>query len=331
MSGETDLIARHEQGDRVLSGGTDSSQLAETMERHAPEPEKTTEGPSAPGSAGGDGASPQAPALDDKPTRGRQRFADLTRERDEARGETAKERTAREAAEKRAADLEARLSQTAQPATQSAEPVKDEAKSDPKDPQPQEADFDTYAEFIDARARWNYREAKRDDAAAEAEAKRADSIRAAERATVEAFSAWETRRDAFMAKSPDKGARLMAFLEGSGLESGTPIGDAIIDSDVGPEIADYLASNPAEARRIAGLSPVSAIRALGRIESQLESPASPARAAWKPPAAPYVPVNGNSATTPTPSSELASKGHDFDASGYREKRAAERKRAGRSA
>jgi hypothetical protein len=53
--------------------------------------------------------------------------------------------------------------------------------------------------------------------------------------------------------------------------------------------------------------------------------AAPRRAAAPPPPAPYQPVNGNSGTTVTASSELAGKGFDFDASGYREKRAAERK------
>ena len=46
--------------------------------------------------------------------------------------------------------------------------------------------------------------------------------------------------------------------------------------------------------------------------------------AWTPPPPPYAPVGASSPTTPTPSSELAKKGFDYDASGYRAKRAAER-------
>lgn len=45
--------------------------------------------------------------------------------------------------------------------------------------------------------------------------------------------------------------------------------DAIFESDVGPKLAYYLASNPDEAIKIANMSPIGAIRALGRIEERL--------------------------------------------------------------
>lgn len=45
--------------------------------------------------------------------------------------------------------------------------------------------------------------------------------------------------------------------------------DAIMESDVGPKVAYYLALNPEEAIRIAEMSPISAIRAMGRIEERL--------------------------------------------------------------
>lgn len=47
--------------------------------------------------------------------------------------------------------------------------------------------------------------------------------------------------------------------------------DAIVESDVGPKLAYYLANNPDEATKIANMSPIGAIRALGRIEERLAS------------------------------------------------------------
>lgn len=325
MSGESDVIARHEQGDRVLSGGNDPDKLAETMERHAPEPEKTAEGPAA-GAADGNGASPQVPAQQagEKPTRGRERFADLTRQREEARAEAAAAKTEREAVARELAELKAqRTAPAAQPAAEPAKPAATAPVADQGDPEPQEADFDDWRLYNAALTRWNVREAKREDAAAAAEAKRKESAATAEQRAVESFNAWVERRNAFVASNPTKAERLSAFL--GTLNAGTPIGDAIMDSDVA--VADYLAENKAEYDKIAALSPVSQIRAIGRIEQTLVAPAPAARApAWRPPAAPMQPVNGNSATTPASLNEMAAKGHDFDASGWREKRAADRAR-----
>ena len=46
--------------------------------------------------------------------------------------------------------------------------------------------------------------------------------------------------------------------------------DAIRESDIGPKIAYYLASNPDEAEDIAELTGAAAIRAIGRLEAKLE-------------------------------------------------------------
>jgi hypothetical protein len=47
---------------------------------------------------------------------------------------------------------------------------------------------------------------------------------------------------------------------------------AIMESDKGPDIAYYLAKHPAEAARIAALSPVSQAREIGKIETTLSRP-----------------------------------------------------------
>jgi hypothetical protein len=50
-----------------------------------------------------------------------------------------------------------------------------------------------------------------------------------------------------------------------------PMQQAIMESDIGPRLAYHLASNPEEAVKIAEMSPMGAIRALGRLEERLAS------------------------------------------------------------
>lgn len=45
--------------------------------------------------------------------------------------------------------------------------------------------------------------------------------------------------------------------------------EAILESEVGPEVLYHLGKNPGEARRIAGLSPASQIREIGKLEATL--------------------------------------------------------------
>jgi len=52
-----------------------------------------------------------------------------------------------------------------------------------------------------------------------------------------------------------------------------PVQEAIMDSKYGADIAYYMAQNPEDAQRIVSLSPTSAIREIGRIESYIEQEA----------------------------------------------------------
>ena len=62
--------------------------------------------------------------------------------------------------------------------------------------------------------------------------------------------------------------------------------DAIQDSDAGPALAYHLASHPDEAARIAALSPLGQVRALGRIEAGLADGAATAMSISAAPAPP---------------------------------------------
>ena len=203
MSGESEtVIARYEQGDRVLSGGTDAGQLAETMERHAPpEPENTAGGPAA-GSAAGDGASQQAPAAEAKPTRGQARFSELAKARDA-------EKARADAAEARAKELEAKI---ATPPVSAREPEPRPAATEPAaaakpadkftfpswaeySSQREDADYDQWEiERLDAHAAWRDERAE----AKRSEAKQREDSESAERTARETFNAWTGRRDAGM-------------------------------------------------------------------------------------------------------------------------------------
>ncbi len=165
------------------------------------------------------------------------------------------------------AALEAR---TAKPAEEPKPEPKAAPVIDPKDLKPVEADFDDYADFVDARARWNYRQAKREEAA---EAQKADDDKR-QTEIAEEFQArrttWNTRITSFLAKRPERTDALNAFL--GKLHAGTPIGDALMLSEVGPEMADHLESHLDEAERIARLAPVQQFLALGKLEATLTQP-----------------------------------------------------------
>jgi len=66
---------------------------------------------------------------------------------------------------------------------------------------------------------------------------------------------------------------------------------AIMEADNGAEIAYYLGKNPAEAQKIAALSPIAQIRAIGRLEAKLAAePVAPSPTSKAP--APITPLTG---------------------------------------
>ncbi len=169
---------------------------------------------------------------------------------------------------------------------------------DPKDPEPQESEFDDYRKFVQAVARWEIRQEKR-EAAAEAEKTKATDAETAQRTQFhERASTWIQRRDAFAAVTPEFEAKAVPYLDT--ITANTPIGDVLLESEVGPQMALYLATHPEEAQRIDALPPVSALRALGKLEARFDTPTS-ASATAAGPAAKTV------TTAPAPPTTLASR------------------------
>lgn len=106
---------------------------------------------------------------------------------------------------------------------------------------------------------------------------------------------WNKRLGKATTEIPD----LTEVLEASDAPMPPHVGRAIMDSDMGPQVAYWLAKNPEEAERIAELSPLAAVKAIGRIEEKIEAGALKAK---KPTSAP-PPINpsGNkSAATADP-------------------------------
>jgi hypothetical protein len=76
-----------------------------------------------------------------------------------------------------------------------------------------------------------------------------------------------------------------------------PMAATIRESEVGPEIIYYLGQNPAEAKRIAQLSPLTQAKEIGKLETKLASSPPAKRTSSAP--APITPVTGKGSTTPT--------------------------------
>jgi len=71
----------------------------------------------------------------------------------------------------------------------------------------------------------------------------------------------------------------------------------IKESEIGPELAYHLGTNPAEARRIAALTPLSQARELGKLETKLASNLPAKRTSSAP--APIAPIAGRGSASPT--------------------------------
>lgn len=86
------------------------------------------------------------------------------------------------------------------------------------------------------------------------------------------------------------------------LQPTAPFVAAFMEAENGDDIAHYLGKHPKEAQRIAGLSPVSQIREIGKLEAKLLSKPEAPKAPSKAPA-PISPVAGTAAANTTEPSE----------------------------
>jgi len=172
------------------------------------------------------------------------RFSEITKQREEARKEAQQERQAREALEARLAVLER------QPAPQA-----------PKvDEEPQPSQFNDAFEYAKALAEYTA-----DQRIGEMRRQDAEAKEALERQKV--IETWASKVQAAKASMPD----FDDIVASSDVVVNDDIRDAILESDVGPQILYHLAENDDVAKRIAGLSPKQALREIGKLEARFEA------------------------------------------------------------
>lgn len=151
--------------------------------------------------------------------------------------------------------------------------------------------FDNFDEYVRAVA--DYRAEKKIEATlTEREKRQAAEREAAER--TKTVDSWNKRIAAATAEMPD----FEEVLASSDVPMTPPMQQAIMESDIGPKLAYYLANHPDEAEQIAGMSPIGAIRTLGRIEERLASVKPEVKTTNAPP--PLKPVGAKAVVSKDP-------------------------------
>ena len=173
------------------------------------------------------------------------RFSEITKQREEARKEAQQERQAREVLEQRLAALEK------QSAPQQAQTT---------DEEPQPSQFNDAFEYARALALYSTEQALLERDRQQAEAKVAQ-----ERQKV--IETWASKVQTAKASLPD----FDDIVASSDVVIHDDIRDAILESDVGPQILYHLAENEDVAKKIAGLSAKQALREIGKLEARFEA------------------------------------------------------------
>jgi len=316
MPVETSTHVSAEQDGRVLSGAADSGAtseaLQEVMDRHAPEPE------TAPATE----ATPATPTATEpvKESRGRQRFTDLTREREEARAEAATAKAEREAIARERDELKARLSQPQQPPREPERPVAPVYTRPEPDVNEVGTKYETYEQFTRDQALWVHEQQAQSFDGRIQQALERDRYQRTFNDTIEKTRAKgrETYADFNVHALNGPGAQVP--MSGDRLE-------AIIHHPQSEHLQYAIGKDAALAQRLATVGPIEFGIELAKLVPASNGTSHTAPTFTAP--APMQPVGTGSRTTVTPATELAGKGFDFDKSGYRQRRAQERGVKGR--
>lgn len=195
-------------------------------------------------------------------------------------------------AEARAKMLEERIAYIEQQ-TQSRQPANNLPQQRQAPNIEQFTNFNDYvtatAEYIaDQRIQSTLTERENAQRAANAEAERARTA-----------TEWQKRVQQTAAELPD----FEDVLGASDLPMTGIMQDAIMESDLGPKLAYHLATNPEEAVRIAQMTPMGQVRALGRLEERLVKAPKTIQATQAP--APIKPASGRTNVSRDPDSMSA--------------------------
>lgn len=192
---------------------------------------------------------------EDKPKKGKnhelnQRFSELTEARKAAEKKAeelaAKHKAEREAREKAEADAKALREKYEPP------------KSDEIGPEPLPSQFTDVNEYSKALKDWTAENVRREDAR-----KAAEERAAQERAKI--AQDWQKRQTEAKASIED----YEKVISESDVKVSNEVRDAILESDVGPQLLYHLAKNPEVAEKIGSMTVGRALKELGRLEVKL--------------------------------------------------------------
>jgi hypothetical protein len=202
------------------------------------------------------------------------RFSDLTKQREEARKEAQQERERREALEQRLAAIE-----------KQPQPVRN------VDQEPQPSQFQDAFEYAKALAEYST-----EKALAERDRRDAEEKIAIERQKI--IQTWATKVQSAKSSLPD----FDEVVASSDVVVNDDIRDAILESDVGPQILYHLAENDDLGKKIAGMSPKAALREIGKLEERFSSkPTAKTETVAKSRApAPISPIRGGTTAADVP-------------------------------
>jgi hypothetical protein len=139
--------------------------------------------------------------------------------------------------------------------------------------EPRIEDFQDFDQYVAAKAEWISEHKIQKVLAERDQRSNAERAEADSRTTADN---WNRKLQKASADIPD----LTEAIESSDVPMTPVMRSAIVESDVGPQLAYYLATHPDEAEDIAALGPLATVRALGRIEERLATrkPAKPSGA-----------------------------------------------------
>lgn len=174
------------------------------------------------------------------------RFSEITKQREAAREEARKEREARESLESRLRELESK-----------ANPVSESIPDENAEPMP--GQFEDAFDYAKALADWSTKKALRERDKQEADRKRGEE-------EAQKHKGWADRIAKAKAELPD----FDDMVASSDVVVSNEVREAIIESDVGPQVLYYLAENSEFADKLAKMSALKALREIGKLEARFE-------------------------------------------------------------
>lgn len=150
-------------------------------------------------------------------------------------------------------------------AKKTPEPV---AQPEPVNNGPTPDQFATYEDYLDARAAFKAEQTYKALREKERQEAKEEATKAAEEKEEQSF---KSKVEEFKAKTPD----FEDTVRNPDLRISKVMYEAMRETEAGPQIAYHLGKNPQESARIAGLSPIAAIKEIGKLEAKFSKEPAP--------------------------------------------------------